>query len=257
MAQAQTDSAFLLMPCDTVCNFNYSVDKPCATERQRAINDAHAGKYYFIESAINTPLHLKYMPAICKANNLRYYFMSESRLGFEGFNPFRCYMAAMDSILKLHYGNWYKIQITAKADSCLMANIITDTVNEAYCTPARLSDNNIHVSSKGEFFQAHYDTALYNKFKHVAGPLAVPYMIIQLLIEPDGKVSAYKLISFESEGVIYYKMGRSYSLVYNNCGSQFYNLAKQTLAAYSHWQPALINNVPVRVWHTVQVVFEQ
>ncbi|HXP51170.1 MAG TPA: hypothetical protein VN922_14525, partial [Bacteroidia bacterium] len=83
------------------------------------------------------------------------------------------------------------------------------------------------------------------------------FMLIWLLVEPDGKITNYKLNCFASEGFIYYDDTIKYSKVYTGCGNDMYQAALKALAKYPLWKPALMENKPVRVWHTVEVVFEE
>jgi|GEM_PF-2126895 hypothetical protein len=257
-AFAQTDSAFIIPAFDTASVFSLRVNKPCSSERNRAIKDAKNGNLYFFETAIVTPLHTKYMPQVCKSYHLRYFYLSEAKLGYEGFNPLRCYVAAMDSSVKAKYGDSIKARIVAKADSCLWAGVSSDTVEEKYChIPASLADTSIFKNHFGEFFHIKCDSALYRKFKRLSTPMAEPVMLIGLLVEPDGKITSYKLNCFASEGYIYYDDTVKFSRVYDSCGKYLLPVALRALAKYPVWKPALMENKPVRVWHTVEVVFEK
>jgi len=234
----------------------YDVDRYCTLEKRRANTDVNAGKLYFIDVALQRPRYKKYIQQFCNQLHLTYYFLAEDWLGYEGINPMRCYIASMDSAVKVKRGANYKAVIEGKADSCFFANISQDTVEERYChVIAAFNDSSIRTNKNGEIFRVKCDSVLYKKFKLLSGPLALPQMIISLCVEPGGKVSKYKLSSFYSEGNIYYCDTLKQSKVYNNCGQLFFNLALETLKKHPLLKPAEINNVNVRTWHNVEVDF--
>jgi len=251
---AQHDSVPAIPAYDTVYYGGYEVDKPCAKERLRAINE---NRLYYIEPSIYAPRYIKYMQQCCNPYHLTYYFIPEDKLGLTGFNAMRCYIAVMDSMIKAKLGNNIKTIIAAKADSLFFANIGNDTIDVKYCTTqVSIKDKDVYSSSHGEIFHFTCPDTLYNKFKRLTNPVAEPVMLMSILIEADGRLSQYKLNYFESDGNIFYADTLKHSKVYDNCGASFLQLAITGLQ-YTRWKPAMIHKVPVRSWHSVEVRFSQ
>ena len=236
----------------------FDADRYWSVEKKRANKDINAGKFYFIDVALQKPRYLKYMQQFCNQFHLTYYFFAEDWLGYEGINPMRCYIASMDSAAKVKCGADYKAIIEGKADSCFFAHVAEDTVAERYCHAiASVNDTAIRVNKNGEVFRVKCNNTLYHKFKSLTSRVAEPQMVVGLCVEADGKVSKYKLTSFYSDGEIYYCDTLKKSPVFNDCGAAFYNLALETLRKHPVWKPAQTGNVNVRTWHNVEVDFTE
>jgi hypothetical protein len=257
-AFAQKDSVPLMPAYDTVYYGGLDMDRFCVREKRRANFDVHYNKVYFIEVGKRAPRYVQYMQQVCKPYNLMYYFMPEGKLGYAGFNAMRCYIAAMDSLVKAKYGADIKTIVYHRADSCYFANLATDTVNVLYCnTQASLTATGIVEGAHGEIFHVTCDSALYHTFKKLSSPIAEPIMMVNLLVEATGKVSQYKLNDFESDGTLYYADTIKHSKVYDGCGAAFWQLALNNLQTYTKWKPATVDTTHVRTWHNVEVIFEE
>jgi hypothetical protein len=254
-ALAQQDSVFHIPPYDTVYFDGNKNDRDCAIERLRAIKDARAGKLLYVDVGIKPPRYKKYVAAFCKPYNITYYYLPEDKIGLEGFNAIRCYLAASDSMLKVKYGATIKDEINHKADSCFFTNINTDTIDAEYCTtPASLHMANIKTGAYGEIFHVTCDTLLYNQFKRVAGPLAEPMELITIRIEADGTVSNYHPYYFNAEGTTQDTV--KHIAEYHKCLDEFRQVALTYVKQYNKWQPAMVGIVPVRSWHSLQIIVE-
>ncbi len=255
---AQKDSIITMPAYDTAYTGGYDVDIFCSLEHKRAVKDIKASRLNFIETGLMEPRYKKYMPWLCKHYHLTYFYLPEDRLGYGGFNPMRCYIAAIDSALKIKLGDSVKIKLAKSADSCFWSHIATDTIDEKYCNvPAAVPDESIYKNLNGEFFHIKCDTLLYAKFKKLSSQQANPYMLANVLIEADGTVTGYRLKTFMSEGALYYDDTLKYSWVYDGCGKELWQLALKYLKKYPKWKPARIGNTYVRTWHNFEVVFEK
>ncbi len=254
-AFSQHDSIPPMPAYDTVYYSGFEGDKLCAQERLRAITE---NKLYYIEPTIYAPRYIKFMQQCCNPYHLTYYFILEDQLGLSGFNPMRCYIAAMDSMIKSKFGNDIKSKIAAKADSLFLVDIANDTIDAKYCTTlASLTDKGIYTGIHGEILHFICPDSLYNKFKKLTTPVSEPVMLMSLLIEANGRVSQYKLNYFESDGDIFYADTLKHSKVYDACGNEFLQLAITGLQRYTKWEPAMVHNVPVRSWHSIEVIFNE
>ena len=265
-AFAQHDSAPAIPAYDTVYYGGFEGDKLCTKERLRAITE---NKLYYIDPTIYAPRYRKYMQTCCNPYHLTYYFIPEDVLGLTGFNPMRCYIAAIDSVIKARFGNTIKTIIAAKADSLFFANIANDTIDIKYCTRQanlwNIENENIFIGAHGEIFHFICPDTLYNKFKQLTNPAAEPVMLMSILIEANGRVSQYKLNYFESDGDIFYADTLKHGKVYDACGLEFLQLAitalqqftSESSPLYEHWQPALIYEEHVRTWHSIEVIFSE
>jgi hypothetical protein len=254
-ALAQQDSVFRIPAYDTVYYDGYKNDRDCAIEKLRAIKDARAGKLQYVDVGIKPPRYKKYIARFCKPYNITYYYLPEERIGLEGFNAIRCYLAASDSMLKVKYGATIKDEINHKADSCFFANITKDTIDAKYCTKlASLNIAMVKSSAYGEVFHVTCDTLLYYRFKRLAGPLAEPMQFINLLIETDGTISNYHPYYFNAEGATSDTL--KHIAEYNGCLEEFRQKALTYIKQYNKWQPAMVDTVPVRSWHSVEILIE-
>lgn len=247
------------MPAYDTTNYQgYDVDIFCSLERKRAIKDIKAGRMNFIEEALMEPRYKTDISTICKHYHLTYFYLSEDRLGYGSFNPMRCYVATMDSALKAKLGDSVKTRLTRSADSCFWAHIVNDTIDEKYCNvPAAVPDESIYTNVNGEFFHIKCDSVLFAKFKKLSSQLANPYMYARVLVQADGKATAYKMVSFLSEGAVYYADTLKHSWVYDGCGEELWQLALNHLKKYPVWKPARLSTTYVRTWHNFELVFEK
>jgi hypothetical protein len=88
----------------------------------------------------------------------------------------------------------------------------------------------------------------------VAGLLAEPEQFISVLIETDGSVSSYHPYYFNAEGTT--QDTSKHRTEYNNCLEEFRQMALTYTKQYNKWQPARVDTIPVRSWHSLQIIFE-
>lgn len=256
MAYSQTDSLPYIPVYDTVMYETATVDRLCRLERERAVTDAGNNKLYFTDPAIYRPRYARFMSLLCRPYHLTYWWVPEARLGYAGFNPLRCYVAAADSVVKQRYGAYFKAMLVARADSFFLAQLHTDTLDEQYCNPRpTLHNDSIYSTPYGEFFHTPVDTTLYNKYVALSRTHVPPFMDVNLFIDTTGTVRAYRLLHFFSACDVYYTDTLQHTTVYGGCGNDFWQQALALLKKYPQWKPGYIGSTPVKTWHRVRIFF--
>ena len=242
------------MPYDTVF-YDTAVDRYCEKEFKRAEKLVHKGQYYLIEMAVKEPRYAKYVQRYCPPG-LTYCYIPESIVGYQGFNPLRCFILGMDSCTQAKFGTEDKNKIIARADSDFLTTITGDTIDEQYCNPKAHYSAYAWFGDNGEIYNVACDSSLYSQFKTLAGKIAEPQMFITLCIEPDGTISKYRLTKFFSAGQNYYCDTLNHSTVYDGCGQAFYALALNGIQKYGGtWKAGEVNGKPVRTYHQVEIHF--